>query len=174
MRTQLLLVDGYNMIGAWPELVALKNKDRMADARDLLLFQLSNYAKYEGFKVIVVFDAQFVPGIQQEYEQYELSVVFTKTGETADTYIERAAGELANRVTQVTVATSDLAEQWLVFSKGALRKSANELYKDLAQTKDKISQETVDYRLGNFRRKGTFSLKQLRDLEKLRNELSED
>jgi predicted RNA-binding protein with PIN domain len=25
MKTQLLLVDGYNMIGAWPELVTLKN-----------------------------------------------------------------------------------------------------------------------------------------------------
>lgn len=173
MKTQVLLVDGYNMIGAWPELVALKNKDKMADARDLLLFRLSNYAKYEGFKVIVVFDAQFVPGIQQEYQQYELVVVFTKTDETADTYIERTAGELSNRLTQVTVATSDLAEQWLIFSKGALRKSANELYKDLEQTKVKITQETKDYRIANYRRKGTFSLSQLRELEDLRNKLSE-
>lgn len=173
MKRQILLVDGYNMIGAWPELVALKNKEKLGDARDQLLFELSNYAKYEGIFVIVVFDAQFVPGIQQEYTEYELSVVFTKTDETADTYIERTAGELANRLTQVTVATSDLAEQWLIFSKGALRKSANELYRDIQQTKSKITQETVDFRLANFRRKGTFSLEQLEALEKLLDELSD-
>ncbi len=58
---QLLIVDGYNMIGSWPELVQLKKQDKMADAREALLHRLSNYAKYEGMEVIVVFDAQLVP-----------------------------------------------------------------------------------------------------------------
>ena len=49
-------------------------------------------------------------------------MVFTKEDETADSYIERLAGE-NDRLTQVTVATSDLAEQWVVFSQGALRTS---------------------------------------------------
>lgn len=53
------------MIGSWPELVQLKKQDKMADAREALLHRLSNYAKYEGMEVIVVFDAQLVPGIQQ-------------------------------------------------------------------------------------------------------------
>lgn len=48
MKTPLLIVDGYNMIGAWPELVLLKNQDRLEDAREALLNRLSNYAKYEG------------------------------------------------------------------------------------------------------------------------------
>ena len=173
MKQQILLVDGYNMIGAWPELVALKNQEKLAEARDLLLFQLSNYGKYEGLTIIVVFDAQLVPGIQQEYKQFELTVIFTKKEETADSYIERRAGELVNRLTQVTVATSDLAEQWLIFSKGALRKSANELKVDLAQTKKKIKQETTDFRLANFRRKGTFDFEQLQKLAQLLEELSE-
>lgn len=42
-------------------------------------------------------------------------MVFTKEDETADSYIERLAGEKNDRLTQVTVATSDLAEQWVVF-----------------------------------------------------------
>jgi predicted RNA-binding protein with PIN domain len=117
MKTQLLLVDGYNMIGAWPELVTLKNQDRLEDAREALLQRLSNYAKYENIRVIVVFDAQLVPGITQNYTKYQLEVVFTEEGETADSYIERVAGELNNRLTQVTVETSDLAEQWVVFSR---------------------------------------------------------
>ena len=104
--------------------------------RELLLSRLSNYAKYEGLEIIVVFDAQLVPGIQQTYKKYLLTVVFTKEDETADSYIERLAGEKNDRLTQVTVATSDLAEQWVVFSQGALRTSANELYKAVRNRKD--------------------------------------
>ena len=59
MKTPLLIVDGYNMIGAWPELVLLKNQDRLEDAREALLNRLSNYAKYEGLRIIVVFDANW-------------------------------------------------------------------------------------------------------------------
>ena len=73
MRKELLIVDGYNIIGAWPHLVKLKNQDKMEDARDSLLHELSNYQKYTGIKVRVVFDAQFVPGIQQSYEKYQLT-----------------------------------------------------------------------------------------------------
>ena len=41
MKRQLLIVDGYNMIGAWPELTALKNQERLEEAREALLFRLS-------------------------------------------------------------------------------------------------------------------------------------
>ncbi len=44
VKRQVLFVDGYNMIGAWPMLDQLKKKDKLADARDKLLFMLSNYA----------------------------------------------------------------------------------------------------------------------------------
>lgn len=172
MKRQILLVDGYNMIGAWPELVMLKNQEKLEDARDALLFKLSHYAKYEEVEVICVFDAQFVPGIQKEYQKYQVTVVFTKTDETADSYIERRAGELVSRITQVTVATSDLAEQWLIFSKGALRKSANELWRDIEQTKGKIEQETLEYRYANYRRNSPFDGKQLKALDKLLHDLS--
>ena len=50
----------------------------MADAREALLHRLSNYAKYEGLEVIVVLDAQLVPGIQQNYKKYQLDVVLRK------------------------------------------------------------------------------------------------
>lgn len=111
MKKDLLIIDGYNMIGAWPDLVKLKNQDRMEDARDLLLHQLSNYQRYEGIEIWVVFDAQFVPGIQKSYTRHSVTVIFTKEGETADSYIEGIVSEKNNRLTQVTVATSDLAEQ---------------------------------------------------------------
>lgn len=172
MKKPLLIVDGYNMIGSWPELVQLKNKDLMEDAREQLLQTLSSYAKYENVPIIVVFDAQFVPGITQNYAKYQLEVVFTEEGETADSYIERVAGKLNDIMTQVSVATSDLAEQWLIFSQGALRISARELYKTVKKTQETIKrhQETINY--ANYRRNSPWDEEQLKELEKKLKELS--
>ena len=50
------------MIGAWPELVALKKQDDLESARDLLIQRCSNFQKFENIEVWIVFDAQFVPG----------------------------------------------------------------------------------------------------------------
>lgn len=147
MKKNLLFVDGYNMIGAWPDLVKLQRRNEMANARDLLLDELSEYAKYEEIEVRVVFDAMFVPGIEKQYDKDHLTVIFTKEDETADMYIERAVGEENLFTTNVVVATSDLVEQWLVFQRGASRKSANDLYKELQHTKNKIKTETKDYNL---------------------------
>lgn len=172
MKEQLLIVDGYNMIGAWPELVSLKNQDRLEEAREALLFRLSNFAKYQGLEIIIVFDAQFVPSVTQSYKKYFLTVVFTEEGETADSYIERVARELNDRLTQVTVATSDLAEQWTVFSQGALRTSARELYKTVQQTEALIAGDTEDTHYQNFRRNSPWNNSQLQKLSQKLDELS--
>ncbi|MEO1780600.1 NYN domain-containing protein [Enterococcus diestrammenae] len=172
MKKQLLIVDGYNMIGAWPELVLLKKQDKMEDARDALLNRLSNFAKYEGTEIIVVFDAQFVPGITTRFTKYQLEVVFTEEGETADSYIERVAGELNTRLTQVTVATSDLAEQWVVFSQGALRTSARELYKTIEKTEKQIAGHQEDLKFADFRRNSPWTADQLAELGQKLAELS--
>lgn len=174
MKKQLLLVDGYNMIGAWPELVQLKKQEKLEEARDYLLHSLSNYAKYEGIEIMVVFDAQLVPGIQQKYQKYQLTVVFTKESETADSYIEREAGERNTRLTQVTVATSDLAEQWVIFSQGALRMSANVLYKNIKKTEKNIQKATEDLRFQSYRRNSPWNIEQMDQLKSKLEELSDD
>jgi hypothetical protein len=173
MKKDLLYVDGYNMIGAWPHLERLQRQDDMAAARDLLLHQLSEYAKYENVEVRVVFDAQFVPGIQKQYDRYDLTVIFTKEDETADSYIEKAVGEENLFTTNVIVATSDLAEQWLVFQRGASRKSARDLYKELKHTKNKIRLDTEDYNIKNVRRNTPFSEDQELLLRKFLEELED-
>ncbi|AIM24340.1 NYN domain-containing protein [Melissococcus plutonius] len=172
MKEHLLIVDGYNMIGAWPELVKLKKQDKLEDARDDLLNRLSNYAKYEGIEVIIVFDAQLVPGIQQTYKKSRLTVIFTKEDETADSYIERIAGEKNNHLTQVTVATSDLAEQWMVFSKGALRISARELYQLIKKSEKTIALHSRDIHFQQFQRNSPWNLEQMEKLTKKLEELS--
>ena len=51
LKKQLYIVDGYNMIGAWPELVALKKQDDLESARDLLIQRCSNFQKFENIEV---------------------------------------------------------------------------------------------------------------------------
>ncbi|MFC5465847.1 NYN domain-containing protein [Lederbergia graminis] len=122
----ILLVDGYNIIGAWPELIELKNRN-LANARDRLIEIMADYQGYTGSKVIIVFDAYEVKGIEKKYKKYNVEVIFTKAEETADERIEKLAKELNNIKTQIYVATSDYTEQWAVFGQGALRISAREL-----------------------------------------------
>lgn len=157
MKKDLLYVDGYNMIGSWPHLQKYQRQNDMVTARETLLNDLSEYAKYENVEIRVVFDAQFVPGIQQTYERYNLQVIFTKEDETADSYIEKAVGEENLHTTNVIVATSDLAEQWLVFQRGASRKSARDLYKEVHFTKNKIKVDTHEYNVRNSRRNSPLS-----------------
>jgi len=126
----VLLVDGYNIIGAWPELRALKQND-FAAARERLIDKMSEYKAYTGMRVIVVFDAHFVSGIETRMAQYQVEVIYTKEKETADERIEKLVSILKNIKTQIYVATSDYTEQWTIFSQGALRKSARELYNEM-------------------------------------------
>lgn len=173
LKRQVLFVDGYNMIGAWPMLNQLKKQEKLGDARDQLLFMLSNYAKYEGIEILVVFDAQFVPGVTKTYKEYGLTVIFTKEDETADTYIEREASERINPLTHVRVATSDMAEQWIIFSRGALRVSARELYKAIKTSEKKITAHAEDYKYKNYRRQSPWSQSQLETLQDLYNEMDD-
>lgn len=144
MKKRILIVDGYNMIGYWEATRPFFKADRLEDARDILLQKLSHYAGFERLEIICVFDAQHVPGVRQSFEQYQLQVVFTEEGETADSYIERLAGSYNYLTTMVSVATSDLNEQCIIFAKGALRISARELEKDVNQLTKDVTRLTQD------------------------------
>ena len=104
---EYLLVDGYNIIFAWDELKDLA-KDSLEAARSRLIHQMCNYCGYRQCKLILVFDAYKVKGQHREVEQYcNISIVYTKESETADSYIEKATHELC-REHRVRVATSDV------------------------------------------------------------------
>jgi len=123
---EYLIVDGYNVIFAWPELEELK-KTGLENARLKLIDILISHAALTGLQIIVVFDAHRVKDVQQRVEnEHGLRVIYTAEGETADTLIERLAGELSGRDT-VYVATSDWAEQRMIFGRGAYRITPKEL-----------------------------------------------
>ncbi|MDT8862309.1 NYN domain-containing protein [Alkalihalobacillus sp. MEB130] len=136
----ILLVDGYNMIGAWPELRELKDKD-LGLARDRLVEMLAEYQAYTGFKVKVIFDAHMVEGIGKKYKDHRIDVLYTRKNETADERIEKLVHELKRIDTTIHVATSDMAEQSMIFGSGALRKSARELLLEMETTEKGIDIE---------------------------------
>lgn len=136
----ILLVDGYNIIGAWSELRELKERDLSA-ARDRLVELMAEYQAFTGYQVIIVFDAYDVRGISRTYKNHKVEVIYTKENETADERIEKLAGELNNIKTQIQVATSDYTEQWVIFGQGALRKSARELLIEMEQIRREIKKD---------------------------------
>jgi predicted RNA-binding protein with PIN domain len=134
----ILLVDGYNIIGTWPELRVLKEKD-LAAARDRLIEKMAEYQGYSGYRVIIVFDAHYVQGNEKKYKNHRIEVIFTKENESADERIEKMAIRLNSRTTQIHVATSDYTEQWAIFGQGALRISARELLTEMNEVENKIN-----------------------------------
>lgn len=150
----LLLVDGYNMIGAWPDLKRLKPVD-FAAARDLLIEKMAEYQAVTGIHVIIVFDAHAVPGRGTKERHYRVDVIYTKENETADECIEKLAIELRDVQTQVYVATSDATEQWATFGQGALRKSARDLLAEVNRLERRMAKELDRHRhqrqTGNIR-----------------------
>ncbi|KKB34848.1 NYN domain-containing protein [Bacillus thermotolerans] len=147
----ILLVDGYNIIGAWPELIELKKKD-LASARDRLIELMAEYQGFTGSRVIVVFDAHYVKGTEKKYKNSKVEVIFTKENESADERIEKLAIELNNIQNQVSVATSDFTEQWAVFGQGALRLSARELL-----TEVEIITQSIHHSVKHYQEKKVYS-----------------
>lgn len=143
-RADILLVDGYNIIGAWPELNQLKEFHQLEDARDKLLDMLADYQGYTGMEVYVIFDAHQVPGRGATYKQYHLTIIFTKEKETADECIERLCYELYSKRNNIYVATSDLVEQHIAFGQGALRLSARELLNEVGHCRTMIRRKVSE------------------------------
>ncbi len=139
-----LLVDGYNVIHAWPELAELAAVN-FAAAREKLIDVLHDYQSFTEEQVVIVFDAwKVVGGRGSREERDNLFVVFTKEHETADHYIERRAMELVEHH-PVKVVTSDTIEQRLTSGSGALVYSAGRFQEVLAEVGAQIWEE---YRRG--------------------------
>lgn len=139
---EVLIVDGYNIIGAWPDLAARKQENLEA-AREQLIEMLREYQAFSGREVIVVFDAHSADKFQRLPAAKGIEVIFSKELETADDVIERLAYQMIKKRKRVYVATSDLVEQQVTFGEGALRISSNELRVLFLQAKKQIH-ERVD------------------------------
>ena len=129
-RRETIIVDGYNLIFAWDELKTLA-AERLDLARTRLMDILSGYAGFTGDKVVLVFDGFRTPGNPGSHGDYHnISVVFTKDGETGDAYIERIADEIGKNYA-VRIVTSDNLIRVSALRSGVLRCSSGEFRGEL-------------------------------------------
>ena len=122
MTARELIVDGYNVIHAWPELSPLIKAGRAEEARGRLLASLAEYSAATGERVTVVFDAHGRPRDDGQGERIDgVTVVFGSSAQTADHVIERRVAIASRRgdARLVTVATGDRLQRELVMAMGA-------------------------------------------------------
>jgi predicted RNA-binding protein with PIN domain len=142
-KEDYLLVDGYNIIFAWPELKEL-SEDNLDNARIKLLDIMSNYRGVRKCEIIVVFDAYRVSGHREEITDYHnIHMVYTKEAQTADSYIEKFAHENSKKY-NIVVATSDGLQQIIVRGEGCLLISARELKMQVETANKQIRQENEE------------------------------
>lgn len=129
-KEKYLLVDGYNLIYAWPELKEVLEVN-LDGARGKLLDILSNYKAMTDYNVIAVFDAYKVKGHEVTASDYlNIHQVFTAEAQTADAYIERFTHEHGKKY-DITVVTSDGLEQLIIRGAGAKLVSSREFISEV-------------------------------------------
>lgn len=129
----LLYVDGYNVIGAWNEVQ--KENLPLDECRDRLIHLLEDYAGYTDQEVWLVFDGYRTERpLRTVEEKQNLTVVYTRHGETADQYIERLCQQTP-KYREARVATSDNVEQTVILGRGATRLSSREFWREVNSTR---------------------------------------
>lgn len=169
-REEYLLVDGYNIIYAWPELKEIANEN-MDGARIKLLDALCNYQGIRKCHIIAVFDAYRVQGHRTEIMDYHnIHVVYTKEAETADHYIEKFAHEHQHKY-NVTVATSDGLEQVIIRGAGCRLLSARELKEEMESANQRTLETYREQQVGEGNLLSDLLSKELKEqMEALRKE----
>lgn len=167
VRDEYLLVDGYNIIFAWPELKELADLN-MDGARMKLLDTLSSYRGIRKCQIIAVFDAYRVLGHREEaLDFHNIHIIFTKEAQTADQYIERFAHDNQKKYA-ITVATSDGLQQIIVRGAGCSLLSARELKAEIERAEREIKQDYEDTQVKiRSRLKDALSPESKKNIEKL-------
>ena len=123
MRTDWLIIDGYNLLHQVDGLAALLRSDLMA-ARQRLVRFVENTAHRIAPQTTIVFDGREA-GADQALTEKHLEVFFSPSNLSADTVIERLVCAYPDPE-KILVVTSDHAEHATVSSAGAQVMSCRE------------------------------------------------
>jgi uncharacterized protein len=150
----ILLVDGYNMVGAWEHLKDIRDRQGLEEARRALAHSLVSYSAYQDYDTRIVFDAQYQDKpSSQEVISGSVTICYTDFKQTADSYIEKACAlfrkDLRKYDQRLIVATSDRAQQLTVVGYGAEWMSAQGL-----QTEVELAEMRVSRRRRSEQKKG--------------------
>jgi predicted RNA-binding protein with PIN domain len=163
-----LIVDGYNVVFAWPELAALKDVN-LDDARQALIAIMADYAALTRQQVTIVFDSHRRPDAEGTSQKVSgVEVIFSGRKSSADHVIERLIFA-ARPGDRVTIATSDRLQRDL-----ALGKEVKTISALLLKTEVEATLERRDAEIGDRKAKSDLS-RRLEDRldEKTRRRLDE-
>ena len=142
----MLIVDGYNVVHAWPSLKRLLASATLEDARDELIRRLAVLELVSGETVTVVFDAHHSASLTNSEQDVDgIRVIFTRKGHSADHVIERLAYEASGAGQVITVATSDRFQRDLVRGMGGAVISALELERRVEEAEKEMTRRVQRY-----------------------------
>jgi len=143
---QRLIVDGYNVIHAWPSLKRLLSSASLEAARDELIKRLSVLGMISGEELTVVFDAHHSKAMSNSEEKVDgVRVIFTRKGHSADHSIERLAYQASQTGDVITVATSDRFQRDLVRGMGGAVITAAELERRVDEADREMTRRVQRY-----------------------------
>jgi len=138
IKKDYIIVDGYNMLYSWSELLEL-SKSSLDAARKRLIDMLINFKAFKGYEICLVFDAyKRKDNLGVKEDDHGIHVVFTKEGESADAYIEALLHEIKKNC-RVRVATSDGLIQLTALRSGVIRMTSKELEYEVTKALNEIS-----------------------------------
>ena len=141
-----LIVDGYNIVHAWPSLKRLLTSASLEAAREKLVERLSVLGMISGEEVTVVFDAHHSSAMSNSEETVDgVRVVFTRKGHSADHSIERLAYRAGEAGEIITVATSDRFQGDLVRGMGGAVITALELERRVEDAEREMTRRVQRY-----------------------------
>lgn len=122
-----LLIDGYNIVHAWPALRRVMKTEGRDVARAQLVERVRVLHDFDRMRVSVVFDGRGADiAIERPTRHLTFSVLYTPAGMTADDLIEQLATH-ASEPDSVLVATADRAEGDTISAAGARLMSPEQL-----------------------------------------------
>jgi predicted RNA-binding protein with PIN domain len=139
-----VIVDGYNVVHAWPSLKRLMSEASLEAARDSLVERLSVLGYITGADVTVVFDSHQAAASSQETVE-GVHVMFTRRGHSADHAIERIAYDASQAGDVITVATSDRFQRDMVRGMGGAVITALELERRVVEAEQEMGRKVKRY-----------------------------
>lgn len=139
-----ILVDGYSLLHAWPELAAGRMR-HSATARDKLIHILTRYQDAVDTPITVFFDgAGAATGVPKSESNSHVEVLFSCDGQTADDLIERAAHRF-QPCGDVLAVTDDAAERDTVIALGGSASSCLSFISEVENTLSEFADNLKHY-----------------------------
>ena len=144
MALARILVDGYSLLHAWPELAPHEARHSPA-ARDALVHVLGLYSDAVGTPVTVVFDGGGHRGGRSANESNDaVEILFSRRGQTADQIIERVTHRM-KPFGEVLAVTDDYAERDTVIAMGGFASSCEQFIQTAQNALRDLDREMAHY-----------------------------